>query len=144
MRLLIILFTIFLYPPELTFSSEFKEGFYKLGKSRIDIRCLIQDDTSAFLELPSLDGKTYNLCNSILIDTSDFEGVDIANNNLQFYLKKEAWKKSRNITKKYLNQTIWGDIPTGSPYPTIESIQLLTARWFFHTKIAARITRKKA
>ncbi|MCP3901270.1 MAG: hypothetical protein GY707_16315 [Desulfobacteraceae bacterium] len=106
MRLLILLFTLFLFSPGVSFSSDFKEGFYKLDKSRIEIRCLIKGNTSASIERTSLDGKTYNLCNSTLIETSDFEGITLTNNNLQFYLKKESWGKSRNITKKYLNQQL--------------------------------------
>ncbi len=81
--------------------------FYLLNGTSIELKVVQQDGSKGnFITLPSVDGTQYQVSEKSLINSSDFEGLELQPEFTILFLKKEFWHKLRSVTSQHLNKEL--------------------------------------
>lgn len=81
--------------------------YYSLENVEIEIRGVSKKPTDHQNEtLTSVDGSQFTLTKKPLIISTDFDGIELADETVIFHFKRRAWSKLMEVTEKYINKEL--------------------------------------
>jgi len=81
--------------------------YHSLENVEIEIRGVSEKPTDHQNEtLSSVDGSQFTLVKNPLMLSTDFEGIELANETVRFHFKRHAWSKLMEVTERYKNKKL--------------------------------------
>ena len=89
------------------FTIAYGDTYYSLKNVKIEIRGVSEKANDQQNQtLSSIDGSQFTLIKKPLMVSTDFEGMELADETVMFHFKRNAWSKLLDITERFENQKI--------------------------------------